>query len=92
VPVDFAAIAAGYGCKTYRVTTLEQLKAALEDGLRDANVPPAEIFVDHGFRQHFDVDKRGNGLRSYRHQSAAENHDPQIFQLVARWRRAGLRF
>lgn len=30
VPVDFAAIAAGYGCKTYRVTTLEQLKAALE--------------------------------------------------------------
>ncbi|MBK4772304.1 MAG: 3D-(3,5/4)-trihydroxycyclohexane-1,2-dione acylhydrolase (decyclizing) [Pantoea sp. Morm] len=31
VPVDFAAVAAGYGCKTYRVTTLEQLKAALED-------------------------------------------------------------
>lgn len=31
VPVDFAAIAAGYGCKTYRVTTLEQLQAALAD-------------------------------------------------------------
>lgn len=31
VPVDFAAIAAGYGCKTYRVTTLEQLEAALSD-------------------------------------------------------------
>jgi len=31
VPVDFAAIAGGYGCKTYRVTTLEQLKAALAD-------------------------------------------------------------
>lgn len=31
VPVDFAAIAAGYGCKTYRVTTLEQLEAALAD-------------------------------------------------------------
>ena len=31
VPVDFAAIAAGYGCKTYRVTTLDQLTAALED-------------------------------------------------------------
>ncbi|WP_312240525.1 3D-(3,5/4)-trihydroxycyclohexane-1,2-dione acylhydrolase (decyclizing) [Pantoea sp.] len=31
VPVDFAAIAAGYGCKTYRVTTLDQLQAALED-------------------------------------------------------------
>lgn len=31
VPVDFAAIAGGYGCKTYRVTTLDQLKAALVD-------------------------------------------------------------
>lgn len=31
VPVDFAAIAAGYGCKTYRVSTLEQLQQALED-------------------------------------------------------------
>ncbi|NKG31318.1 3D-(3,5/4)-trihydroxycyclohexane-1,2-dione acylhydrolase (decyclizing) [Erwinia rhapontici] len=31
VPVDFAAIASGYGCKTYRVTTLEQLQAALID-------------------------------------------------------------
>ncbi|CAO98335.1 3D-(3,5/4)-trihydroxycyclohexane-1,2-dione acylhydrolase (decyclizing) [Erwinia tasmaniensis] len=29
IPVDFAAIAAGYGCKTWRVTTLEQLHAAL---------------------------------------------------------------
>jgi len=31
VPIDFAAIAAGYGCKTYRITTLEQLKDALID-------------------------------------------------------------
>ncbi|ORM73470.1 3D-(3,5/4)-trihydroxycyclohexane-1,2-dione acylhydrolase (decyclizing) [Pantoea wallisii] len=31
IPVDFAAIAGGYGCKTYRVTTLEQLEAALID-------------------------------------------------------------
>ncbi|ROR08668.1 3D-(3,5/4)-trihydroxycyclohexane-1,2-dione acylhydrolase (decyclizing) [Erwinia sp. JUb26] len=31
VPIDFAAIAAGYGCKTYRITTLEELKAALID-------------------------------------------------------------
>ncbi len=36
VPVDFAAIAAGYGCKTYRVSTLEQLTAALEDAKRSA--------------------------------------------------------
>ncbi|MEJ4046761.1 3D-(3,5/4)-trihydroxycyclohexane-1,2-dione acylhydrolase (decyclizing) [Erwinia sp. SLM-02] len=31
VPIDFAAIAAGYGCKTYRITTLEELQAALID-------------------------------------------------------------
>lgn len=31
VPVDFAMNAASYGCKTYRVTTAEELKAALED-------------------------------------------------------------
>ena len=30
IPVDFAAIAAGYGCKTWRVTTLEELGLALE--------------------------------------------------------------
>ncbi len=30
VPVDFATIAAGYGCKTWRVTTLDELKQALE--------------------------------------------------------------
>ena len=29
IPVDFAAIAAGYGCKTWRVTTLEELSNAL---------------------------------------------------------------
>ncbi len=31
VPVDFAMSAAAYGCKTYKVSTLEQLHAALED-------------------------------------------------------------
>lgn len=29
--IDYAGIAAAYGCKTYRVTTMEQLKEALED-------------------------------------------------------------
>ena len=29
VPVDFAMNAASYGCKTYKVTTAEELKAAL---------------------------------------------------------------
>jgi len=31
VPVDFAMSAAAYGCKTYKVSTLEQLHAALRD-------------------------------------------------------------
>ncbi|WP_213880727.1 3D-(3,5/4)-trihydroxycyclohexane-1,2-dione acylhydrolase (decyclizing) [Pseudomonas sp. dw_358] len=31
VPVDFAMSAAAYGCKTYKVTTLEQLETALLD-------------------------------------------------------------
>ncbi|EOZ6413383.1 3D-(3,5/4)-trihydroxycyclohexane-1,2-dione acylhydrolase (decyclizing) [Cronobacter turicensis] len=35
VPVDFAAIAAGYGCKTWRVTTLDELKIALEAAQRE---------------------------------------------------------
>ncbi|PUW00897.1 hypothetical protein AUM95_22965, partial [Cronobacter sakazakii] len=35
VPVDFAAIAAGYGCKTWRVTTLDELKIALQAAQRE---------------------------------------------------------
>ncbi len=31
VPVDFAMSAAAYGCKTYKVSTLDQLHAALQD-------------------------------------------------------------
>lgn len=31
VPVDFAKIAEGYGCKSYRVTTLDELRHALTD-------------------------------------------------------------
>ncbi|MCM1188141.1 MAG: 3D-(3,5/4)-trihydroxycyclohexane-1,2-dione acylhydrolase (decyclizing) [bacterium] len=34
IPIDFAACAAGYGVKTYRVTTMEELDAALEDSRR----------------------------------------------------------
>ncbi|RMQ42629.1 Pyruvate decarboxylase:pyruvate decarboxylase [Pseudomonas cichorii] len=34
VPVDFAMSAAAYGCKTYKVSTLEQLRAALQDAQR----------------------------------------------------------
>ena len=31
IPIDYAMVAAGYGCKTYRATNPEELKAALED-------------------------------------------------------------
>ncbi|XBS68442.1 3D-(3,5/4)-trihydroxycyclohexane-1,2-dione acylhydrolase (decyclizing) [Acerihabitans sp. KWT182] len=34
VPVDFAKIAEGYGCKSYRVTTVDALLFALEDARR----------------------------------------------------------
>ncbi|WP_349618051.1 3D-(3,5/4)-trihydroxycyclohexane-1,2-dione acylhydrolase (decyclizing) [Azotobacter salinestris] len=36
VPVDFAMSAAAYGCKTYRVKTLDELRAALEDARRQS--------------------------------------------------------
>ena len=31
IPIDYAMVAAGYGCKTYRATNLEELKEALID-------------------------------------------------------------
>lgn len=31
IPINYAMVAAGYGCKTYTATNLEELKAALED-------------------------------------------------------------
>ncbi len=31
MPIDYAMVARGYGCKTYTATTLEELKAALEE-------------------------------------------------------------
>ncbi|WP_230492432.1 thiamine pyrophosphate-dependent enzyme [Martelella alba] len=34
IPVDFAKIAEGYGCKSYRVTTEEELRHALADAAR----------------------------------------------------------
>lgn len=55
IPVDFAASAAAYGCRTYRVSTLEQLRAALEDAARqrvstliDVKVLPKTM--SHGYR------------------------------------------
>lgn len=34
IPVNYAMVAAGYGCKTYTATDLKELKAALEDARR----------------------------------------------------------
>ncbi len=31
IPIDYAMVARGYGCKTYTARTMEELKAALED-------------------------------------------------------------
>ncbi len=31
IPINYAMVAAGYGCKTYTATNLEELRAALED-------------------------------------------------------------
>ncbi len=31
IPINYAAVAAGYGCKTYTATNLEELKEALQD-------------------------------------------------------------
>lgn len=43
VPVDFAAIAAGYGRRTWRVTTLDELRQALEAARRE----PGSALIDN---------------------------------------------
>ncbi len=35
MPVDFATIAVSYGCKTWRVTTLDELRHALDAARRE---------------------------------------------------------
>ena len=36
IPINYAMVAAGYGCKTYTATNLKELKAALEDAKRQS--------------------------------------------------------
>ncbi|MDW7671018.1 MAG: 3D-(3,5/4)-trihydroxycyclohexane-1,2-dione acylhydrolase (decyclizing) [Bacillota bacterium] len=36
IPVDFAAIGEGYGMKTYRVTTIDELRVAVEDSKKQS--------------------------------------------------------
>ncbi|MCX8966915.1 3D-(3,5/4)-trihydroxycyclohexane-1,2-dione acylhydrolase (decyclizing) [Erwinia psidii] len=45
VPVDFATIASGYGCKTWRVTTLEQLHHAIDAARNEAGSTLIDIKV-----------------------------------------------
>ena len=47
VPIDFAKIAEGYGCKGYYVTNVEELKAALEDSLKQTVPCLFDIKVAH---------------------------------------------
>ncbi|QIH08551.1 MULTISPECIES: 3D-(3,5/4)-trihydroxycyclohexane-1,2-dione acylhydrolase (decyclizing) [unclassified Pseudomonas] len=60
IPVDYAMSAAAYGCKTYRVTSLEQLQAALADARRqtvstliDIKVLPKTML--HGYQSWWHV-------------------------------------
>ena len=55
VPIDFAMNAASYGCKTYKVHTAEELKAAIEDAkkqtvstLIDCKVLPKTMIHGYG--------------------------------------------
>lgn len=47
VPIDFAKIAEGYGCKAYTVTTVQELKNALEDSKKQTLPCLFDIKVAH---------------------------------------------
>lgn len=44
-PIDFAKVAEGYGCKTYRVTNLAELEAALKDSAKETQSVLIDIKV-----------------------------------------------
>lgn len=48
IPIDFAKIAEGYGCKAYRVTTAQELQEALEDAKSQSVSTLFDIKVVHG--------------------------------------------
>ncbi len=48
VPVDFAAIAEGYGCKAYRVGSVAELREALADSKKQTVPTVFDIKVAHG--------------------------------------------
>jgi 3D-(3,5/4)-trihydroxycyclohexane-1,2-dione acylhydrolase (decyclizing) len=81
VPVDFAMSAAAYGCKTYRVSNAEQLRAALADArtqtvstLIDIKVLPKTMI--HGYLSWWrvgvaQVSTTGTTAQAYERQKAA---------------------
>jgi 3D-(3,5/4)-trihydroxycyclohexane-1,2-dione acylhydrolase (decyclizing) len=84
VPVDFAAIAGGYGCKTYRITTLEQLEAALIDAqkqtvsvLFDIKVLPKTMVHKYFSWWHVGVAQTSTSTRT---QEVADNLNVHIEQ------------
>jgi len=52
VPIDFAKIAEGYGCKAYRVENIEQLREAIEDAKEQTVCTLFDIKVVHGSMSH----------------------------------------
>lgn len=52
VPIDFAKIAEGYGCKAYRIHTVEQLREAIEDAKTQTVSTLFDIKVVHGSMSH----------------------------------------
>ncbi|MBR4766011.1 MAG: 3D-(3,5/4)-trihydroxycyclohexane-1,2-dione acylhydrolase (decyclizing), partial [Clostridia bacterium] len=48
VPVDYAKIAEGYGCKAYRVTNIKDLREALADSKKQEGPVLFDIKVAHG--------------------------------------------
>lgn len=52
VPLDFAKIAEGYGCKAYRIETVPQLREALEDAKTQKCCTLFDIKVVHGSMSH----------------------------------------
>lgn len=52
MPIDFAKIAEGYGCKAYHIETVEQLREAIEDAKTQTVSTLFDIKIVHGSMSH----------------------------------------
>ncbi|VDR30143.1 3D-(3,5/4)-trihydroxycyclohexane-1,2-dione hydrolase [Raoultella terrigena] len=73
MPVDFATIAAGYGCKTWRVTTLDELRQALDAARRET----VSTLIDIKVLPKTMVHKYGSWWKRRRGPDGALRADPQ---------------